>query len=79
MLLFNESTVMVYLYLLIGVSDYNLSSNVIDPLGIGLLSIVMLAFIVNLLIFFCCLFRDLKRLWLRFKHCLNKKRATNKD
>ena len=56
MLLFNESMVMLYLYLLIGVSDYNLSSDVIDPLGIGLLGIVMLAFIVNFMMFLVCFY-----------------------
>ena len=54
MLLFNESMVMLYLYLLIAISDYNLVSELNDSLGIGLLSIVMGTFIVNLLRFLQC-------------------------
>ena len=43
--------VMLYLYLLIGISDYNLVSELNDSLGIGLLAIVMGTFIVNLMRF----------------------------
>ena len=51
MLLFNESMVMLYLYLLVGISDYNQVSELNDSLGIGLLAIVMGTFLINLLRF----------------------------
>lgn len=43
--------VMLYLYLLVGISDYNQVSELNDSLGIGLLAIVMGTFLINLLRF----------------------------
>jgi hypothetical protein len=54
MLFFNESMVMLYLYLLIGISDYNLVSELNDSLGMGLLAIVVCTFLINLLRFVQC-------------------------
>ena len=74
MLLFNESMVMLYLYLLIGISDYNLVSELNDSLGIALLAIVVCTFLVNLLRFLQCfisrLFASVKRfrLWLKLRN-----------
>jgi hypothetical protein len=71
MLLFNESMVMLYLYLLIGISDYNLVSELNDSLGIALLAIVVCTFLVNLLRFLQCFISRLIagvkrfRIWLK--------------
>ena len=70
MLLFNESMVMLYLYLLIGISDYNLVSELNDSLGIGLLTIVMGTFIVNLLRFLQCFILRIIAGYRRFKQWL---------
>jgi hypothetical protein len=67
MLLFNESMVMLYLYLLIAISDYNLVSELNDSLGIGLLSIVMGTFIVNLLRFLQCFISRIIACYKRFR------------
>ena len=67
MLLFNESMVMLYIYLLIGISDYNLVSELNDSLGIGLLSIVMGTFIVNLLRFLQCFISRIIACYRRFR------------
>ena len=50
MLLFNEFTVTLYLYVLIMLTDYNDSVNAFDTLAIVLLGVVILAFIFNILV-----------------------------
>jgi hypothetical protein len=71
MLLFNESMVMLYLYLLIGISDYNLVSELNDSLGIGLLSIVIFTFFVNLMCFLKCFISRLLAGFRRFRKWLH--------
>jgi hypothetical protein len=51
MAFFNELMVSLYLYLLISLTDYNLSDDLYDPCGIALLSVVILCFVVNFLKF----------------------------
>jgi hypothetical protein len=56
MLLFNELTVILYLYVLIMLTDCNESLETFDTLAIILLAVIILAFIVNLLVMaFNCL------------------------
>ena len=50
MLLFNELTVIFYLYVLIMLTDYNESVEAFDTLAIILLAVILVAFIVNLLV-----------------------------
>ena len=71
MLFFNESMVMLYLYLLIGISDYNLVSELNDSLGIGLLAIVMGTFIVNLMVFLRCFISRIIAGYRRFRKWLH--------
>ena len=49
MLLFNELTVSLYLYVLIMLTDYNDSAESFDTLAIILLGVIIVAFIVNIL------------------------------
>jgi hypothetical protein len=71
MLLFNESMVMLYLYLLIGISDYNLVSELNDSIGIGLLAIVIFTFFVNLMCFLKCFISRLIEGFRRFRKWLH--------
>ena len=47
-LLFNELTVIAYLYVLVGLSDFNTAYHLYERMGLILLGIVMFAFMVNL-------------------------------
>jgi hypothetical protein len=49
MLYFNELTVSLYLYLVIGITDYNEGVDTFEGLGIALFSLILVAFGVNLL------------------------------
>jgi hypothetical protein len=61
MLMFNELLVSIYLYVLISLTDYNDDADLFESCGIALLSIVMVAFVVNFIKFLFFLLRDLYR------------------
>lgn len=72
LLLFNEITVIVYLLILITLTDYNISDDGIlfDRLAIALVSIIIIAFIVNLAVmiwtllkWLCRKCRQMKQKW----------------
>jgi len=50
MLMLNEFTVTLYLYVLIMLTDYNDSVDAFDTLAIILLGVILVAFLVNLLV-----------------------------
>jgi hypothetical protein len=66
MLLFNELTVTMYLYVLMMITDYNDSDDTFDSLAMILLGVVVLAFTVNLAVvivnFFSFLVKCFKKL-----------------
>ena len=74
MLLFNEITVTLYVYALISISDFNECYELYDILGLVLLSIVIFAFVVNILSAFINIIFSIIRLF-RFicSKCSNKK------
>jgi hypothetical protein len=71
MLLFNELTVILYLYVLKMLTDYNESLETFDTLAIILLAVIMVAFIVNLLVmafnFLVSLVKGVKKLRLMIR------------
>ena len=71
MLLFNELTVILYLYVLKMLTDYNESLETFDSLAIILLAVIMVAFIVNLLVmafnFLVSLVKGVKKLRLMIR------------
>ena len=71
-LMFNELTVTLYLYVLIMLTDYNDSVDTFDTLAIILLGIILVAFLVNLLVmafnFLVFLVKGVKKLRLKFRN-----------
>ena len=67
MLLFNEITVTLYIYALIGLSDYNTSYEMYEKLGLALLAIVMFAFILNILNMLVTLLQSLTCLYRKIR------------
>lgn len=74
-LLFNEATVSLYLYILVTLTDYNNSENsvIFDNLALALVSIVILAFLVNLSVFLYNFWKTLVRLFRKLREKCNKK------
>ena len=72
MLMFNELTVPLYLYVLMMLTDYNDSVDTIDTLAIILLGVIIVAFIVNILVmafnFLVFLVKGVKKLRLKFRN-----------
>jgi len=72
MLLFNELTVIFYLYVLIMLTDLNESLETFDTLAIILLAVIIVAFVVNLLVmafnFLVFLVKGVKKLRLMIKN-----------
>jgi hypothetical protein len=71
MLMFNELTVPLYLYVLIMLTDYNESVDTFDTLAIILLGVIIVAFIVNLLVmafnFLVFLVKGVKKLRAKYR------------
>jgi hypothetical protein len=61
MLMFNELLVSIYLYVLTSLTDFNDDADLFEGCGIALLSIVMIAFVVNFIKFLFFTLRDLYR------------------
>ena len=59
MMLFNETMVSAYLYILITLTDFNDDADLFENCGLALLSIVIISFTVNFLKFLFFLFREI--------------------
>ena len=72
MLMFNELTVTLYLYVLLMLTDYNDSVDAFDTLAIILLGVIIVAFLVNLLVmafnFLVFLAKGVKKLRLKLRN-----------
>ncbi len=69
MLIFNETMVAMYLYILTTLTDFNDDAELFDNCGIALLSIVIISFSVNFLKFVYYMLRDI---YYRIKRACNK-------
>ena len=72
MLMFNELTVTLYLYVLIMLTDYNDSVDAFDTLAFTLLGVIIAAFLVNILVmafnFLVFLAKGVKKLRLKLRN-----------
>ena len=72
MLMFNELTVTLYLYVLIMLTDYNDSVDAFDTLAFTLLGVIIVAFLVNILVmafnFLVFLAKGVKKLRLKLRN-----------
>ena len=66
MLLFNELTVTMYLYVLMMITDYNDSDDTFDSLAMILLAVVVMAFAVNLAVVIVNFFSFLVKCFKKF-------------
>ncbi len=76
MLLFNETMVAMYLYILTTLTDFNDDADLFDNCGLALLSIVIISFTVNFLKFVYYMLRDI---YYRIKRACNKAKETSPD
>jgi hypothetical protein len=67
MLYFNELPVSLYLYLLIGISDFNNHTDTFEGLGVALFSLIVVTFVVNLLKAFHNMYLSARKLFLRIR------------